>query len=135
MALNNKRLDTPLATSPEARFVSDTIKPKTWQKMTIAEKGAKKTDLIKQGGMNLFLKYKDSISTDATNRREADINKAATSRGMTKSEYERWYKKNEKKPDAPVDGLMIKEACKRGETKGSCSTGQSNRGESLRDNK
>ena len=34
-----------------------------------------------------------------------------------------------------VDGLNIKENYKRGETKGSCSTGQANIGESLRDNK
>lgn len=33
-----------------------------------------------------------------------------------------------------VDDLNIKENYKRGETKGSCSTGQANRGESLRDN-
>jgi hypothetical protein len=92
---------------------NDTIKPKTWQKMTITEKASKKNELLKQGGMPRFLEYKDSISTDATNRREAEINKAASSRGMTRSEYERWYKKNEKKPDVPASGdnaISLKES-------------------------
>lgn len=135
MAINQTRPDTPLAATPEPRFVQDTIKPKTWQKMTVAEKGAKKAELIKKGGMERFLQYKDSVSTDATNRREAEINKAASNKGMTRAEYEKWYKKQSKKPDAPLEGLEISKACKRGETKGSCSTGQSNRGESLKDNR
>lgn len=135
MAINQVRPDTPLANTPEPRFLQDTIKPKTWQKMTIVEKGDKKKELIKQGGMQRFLQYKDSVSTEATNRRDAEINKAASDKGMTIAEYQRWYKKNEKKPDAPVEGLEIGKACKRGETKGSCSTGTSNKGESLKDNR
>jgi hypothetical protein len=134
MAINQVRPDTPLAETPEPRIVQDTIKPKTWQKMTVAEKGAKKIELIKKGGMEQFIKYKDSISTDATNRRDAEINKAAANKGMTKEEYARWYKKNEKKPDQPCGDLDIKGANKRGESKGSCSTGVKNKGESLRDN-
>jgi len=135
MPINQRRPDTPLATSPEPRFVQDTIKPKTWQKMTIEEKGNKKKELIKKGGMERFLQYKDSVSTEATNRRDAEINKAASNKGMTVAEYQRWYKKEAKKPDAPVEGLEIGKACKRGESKGSCSTGRTNKGESLRDTK
>jgi hypothetical protein len=103
MAINQKRPDTPLASTPEPRTVQDTIKPKTWQRMTVAEKGAKKAELIKKGGMELFKKYKDSISTDATNRREAEINKAAASRGMSRDEYAKWYKSNKKKPDVGIE--------------------------------
>lgn len=74
---------------------------KTWQQMSAGEKGAKKKELIEKGGIALFNKYKDSISNEAMNRREADINKAASSRGMTRAEYESWYKKQSKKPDQP----------------------------------
>lgn len=108
-----KRPDTPLAETPEPITVQDTIKPKTWQQMSAGEKGAKKVELVKKGGMNLFLKYKDSISTDATNRREGEINKAASSKGMTRAEYEKWYKKNQKKPDVSPSGdnaISLKEA-------------------------
>jgi hypothetical protein len=133
MPINQVRPDTPLANTPEPRIVQDTIKPKTWQRMTVAEKGAKKAELIKKGGMERFKQYKDSISTDATNRREAEINKAAANKGMTKEEYAKWYKKNEKKPDQPCGDLDIKGANKRGASKGSCSTGVKNKGESLKD--
>ena len=95
-----RRKDTPLAPT-----VVDTVKTqapkKTWQQMSAAEKGNKKKELIAKGGIQNFNKYKDSISTDATNRREAEINKAATNRGMTVAEYQKWYKKNERKPDTP----------------------------------
>jgi len=135
MPINQVRPDTPLAATPEPRFVQDTIKPKTWQKMTVEEKGNKKKELINQGGMERFIKYKDSISTDATNRRNADFAKGAATRGMTTAEYSKYLEKNKNKPDAQPEGLEIGKACKRGATKGSCSTGVSNRGESLRDNK
>lgn len=135
MAINQVRPDTPLADTPQPRFVQDTIKPKTWQRMTVTEKGAKKAELIEKGGMERFKKYKDSISTDATNRREADVDKAAANKGMTRAEYERWYKKNEKKPNSPIEGLEIGKACKRGKTTGSCVTGETYRGQSLKDNK
>jgi len=135
MAINQKRPDTPLAETPEPRFVQDSIKPKTWQQMSVVEKGNKKKELIKSGGIERFIKYKDSVSTEATNRRDAEINKAASNKGMTVAEYQRWYKKNEKKPDQPCGDLDIKGANKRGESKGSCPTGVKNRGESLRDNR
>ncbi len=108
--------------------------PVTWQQMTQAQKAAVKKALVDKGGYPLFQKYKDSISTDATNRREADIDKAAASKGMTRAEYERWYKNNKKKPDQPCGNLNVKGANKRGEDKGSCTTGDTNRGESLKDN-
>jgi hypothetical protein len=87
----------------KAQDGATTTPKKTWQQMTAGEKGAKKVELIKQGGMELFKKYKDSISTDATNRREAEINKAAASRGMSRDEYAKWYKSNKNKPDVGIE--------------------------------
>jgi len=107
----------------------------TWQQMTQLQRAAKKAELIKQGGFERFQKYKDSISADATNKREADFAKSAAIRGMTVDEYRKHIKKNARKPDAQLPGLEIDKACKRGKTTGSCSTGESNRGESLRDTK
>lgn len=77
------------------------VKKPTWQQMTQAEKAAKKTELVTKGGFQRFKQYKDSISAEATNRREAEINKAASNKGMTRAEYEKWYKKQSKKPDVP----------------------------------
>jgi hypothetical protein len=111
------------------------VKKPTWQQMTQPQRAAKKAELIKQGGFERFQKYKDSISTDATNKREADFAKSAAIRGMTVDEYRKHIKKNARKPDAQLPGLEIDKACKRGKTTGSCSTGESNRGESLRDTK
>jgi hypothetical protein len=85
--------------SPLKQTVQDT--KKTWQQMSAGEKGAKKKELISKGGIALFSKYKDSISADAMGRRDAEINKAASSRGMSKEEYQNWYSKNKKTADVP----------------------------------
>jgi hypothetical protein len=55
--------------------------------------------------------------------------------GYNPQEYYNMVAKFNSQPDVQLDGLMINEANKRGASKGSCSTGQSNRGESLRDNR
>lgn len=107
--------------------------PVTWQQMTQAQKAAVKKALVDKGGYQLFQTYKDSVSTDATNRREADFAKAAAQRGMTTAEYSKYLAKNAKKPDAQPDGLEIGKCNKRGEKKGSCSTGATMGGDSLRD--
>jgi hypothetical protein len=101
---------------------------KRWEDFT-----GKKAELIKQGGFERFKQYKDSISTDATNRREADFAKAAANRGMTTAEYSKYLVKNAKKPDAQPDGLEVGKACKRGDTKGSCVDGGTRGGDSLKD--
>jgi hypothetical protein len=106
---------------------------KPWQRMTLEEKSAKKKELIKQGGMERFTQYKDSVSTSAEERRNAAFAKGAAMRGMTTAEYSKYLKRSNRRPDAPLEGLETSKACKRGDTKGSCSTGTSNRGESLRD--
>jgi hypothetical protein len=126
-------LGTLGAQGQEAPKTTQASNPITWQQMTQAQKAAKKAELIKQGGFERFKQYKDSISTDATNRREADFAKAAANRGMTTAEYSKYLVKNAKKPDAQPDGLEVGKACKRGEKKGSCSTGATMGGDSLRD--
>ena len=106
-----------------------TVKKPTWQQMTQAQRAAIKTEL----GPEKFKTYKDSVSTEATNRRDAEINKAASNKGMTVAEYQRWYKKNEKKPDAVKKDLT--NCTKRTDEKGSCTTGDTGGGQSTKDNK
>jgi hypothetical protein len=117
----------------EAPKTVQNTNPITWQQMTQPQKAAVKTALVAKGGLQLFLKYKDSISTDATNRREGEINRAASEMGMTRAKYEKWYEKQKRKPNQPCGDLNISGANKRGEKKGSCSTGQSMGGDSLKD--
>jgi hypothetical protein len=113
---------------------TDPVKKPTWQQMTQAQKAAKKTELIAKGGFEMFKKYKDSISAEATNRREAEINKAASNKGMTRAEYEKWYKNQSKKPDVPsTDQSGVKGANKRTRDRGTCNTKTTIPGESLRD--
>lgn len=76
------------------------VKKPTWQEMTQAERAAIKTNL----GPEKFKKYKDSVSTDATNRRETILNRNAAARGMTRAEVQAQQKKDKKKPDAPLEG-------------------------------
>ena len=116
MAINQRRPDTPLANSPEPRFVQDTIKPKV---MSYAEKRAAQ-EVVKQ-------KNREA--------RENVLNRNAAARGMTREEVRAQQEKDKNKPDVQQEGLQIGKACKRGATKGSCSTGVSNKGESLRDTK
>ena len=107
--------------------------PITWQQMTQAQKAAVKKALVDKGGYQLFQTYKDSVSTDATNRRDAAFAKGAAIRGMTTAEYSKYLEKNKNKPDAQPDGLEVGKCNKRGDTKGSCISGQTYKGDSLRD--
>lgn len=116
MPINQTRPDTPLAATPEPRFVQDTIKPKV---MTYAEKRAAQ-EIIKEKNRQA---------------RENILNRNAAARGMTREEVRAQQEKDKNKPNAQLEGLEIGKACKRGATKGSCSTGVSNKGESLRDTK
>jgi hypothetical protein len=75
---------------------------KTWQQMSAAEKGAKKQELVKKGGMPRFTQYKDSISKDATKRINSEFEKNASNRGMTVDQLRREGKRG----DVGLDGLM-----------------------------
>jgi hypothetical protein len=78
-----------------------TVKKPTWQKMTPAQRAAIKAEL----GPEKFKKYKDSVSTDATNRREDILNRNAAARGMTREQVRAQQEKAKKKPDACLPGL------------------------------
>ena len=128
MALN-RRPDTPLAATPEPRFkvVNDSIKPKqSWQQMSVVEKGNKKKELIAKGGIERFQEYKDSISKDATDRVNKQFEKNAAVRGMTVEQLRQSNKKDSKKSDVGVEGLVgekntksaIKSPCKGGASTG-----------------
>ena len=92
MPILTNRPDTPLAATPDP--------PKTWQQMSQAERGAKKTELIKKGGMERFSQYKDSVSTDASNRMNKAFEKNAATRGMTIDQL----RADNKKPNIPMSG-------------------------------
>ena len=87
--------DTNLSTN-------DTIKTKkTWQQMSQTEKGIKRQELIKSGGMAKFFQYKDSISEDASDRVNKNFEKNAATRGMTVDQLRKSNIKDSKKPDVP----------------------------------
>ena len=96
-----------------------------------------------QTGVNLTPQQKraqlDSIAAvrraEIVRKKDSILNRNAAARGMTREEVRAQQKKDARKPDATLPGLQTDEACKRGKTTGSCSTGQSNKGESLRDTK
>jgi len=96
---------------------------KTWQQMSQGEKGAKKQELIGKGGIERFNKYKDSVSTDATNRVNAAFEKNAAVRGMTVDQL----RKDNKKPNISIEGLndgkSEKSSSKGGPAKAPCKGG------------
>lgn len=81
----------------------------------------------------------DSIAAvrraDIVRKKDSILNRNAAARGMTREQVRAQQEADKKKPNAPLPGLQTKEACKRGESKGSCATGQTNKGESLKDTK
>jgi hypothetical protein len=97
--------------------------------MTPQQKRAKLDSIASSRRANIVRK-KDSIvnrSFNATNFNRDNP--------MTKEEYSKAASQAAKTKTIEVDGKNIGSSYKRGKTKGSCSTGSSNRGESLKDNK
>lgn len=71
---------------------------------------------------------------EISGKKREDFLKTMAAAGFTDEEqYKKYLAKNAKKKDVGLDGLEIGKACKRGETKGSCSTGQTMGGDSLKD--
>lgn len=71
---------------------------------------------------------------EITGKKRQDFLRTMAAAGFTDEEqYKKYLAKNAKKKDVGLDGLEIGKACKRGETKGSCSTGDTMGGDSLRD--
>ncbi len=107
-----------------------TVKKPTWQKMTQAQRAAIKTQL----GPEKFKIYKDSVSEDATNRREVILNRNANARGMTREQVRAQQEKDKKKPDAVKEDLI--DCTKRTKKTGSCTDPNAQGGgDSTKDNK
>jgi hypothetical protein len=66
-------------------------------------------------------------------KREDFLRNMAAAGFTDEEEYKKYLAKNAKKKDAGLDGLEVNKACKRGDKKGSCSTGQTMGGDSLKD--
>jgi hypothetical protein len=106
--------------TPEvAATEQDTVKKKVMVKVPRAE-----LERIAKIKRDEIIRKKDSI-----------INRNLNATGLTREQYRKKQVLDSKKPDCKVDGLQVGSANKRGETKGSCSTGESNKGESLKDTK
>ena len=107
-----KRPDTPLATT-----VGDSIKPK------------KVSDYMIKREAQQRIKEKNIQARDSV------LNRQAMAQGKTRIEMQKSQESDKNKKDACLPGLNVGGANKRGSSKGSCSTGVSNKGESLKDTK
>lgn len=67
--------------------------------------------------------------------RENVLNRNAAAKGMTRDEVRSQQASDKKKPDAVSCDLNVGGANKRGKDKGSCTTGQTAKGQSLKDTK
>jgi hypothetical protein len=73
---------------------------------------------------------------EISGKKRQDFLRNMAAAGFTDEElYKAYLKKLARKPDAALPGLETDKACKRGEKKGSCSTGQTMGGDSLKDTK
>jgi len=109
------------AQGQEAPKPTDSIKPLTQRELNIQKREeAKKKREIHMSQVNA--------------ERKARIdNWIADHPGKDEKDYWDWQEDRQKGPDAQPDGLEVGKACKRGDTKGSCSTGATMGGDSLRD--
>lgn len=72
---------------------------------------------------------------EISGKKRQDFLRTMAAAGFTdEKKYTEYLAKNAKKKNVGLDGLEVGKACKRGEDKGSCATGDTNRGESLKDN-
>lgn len=71
---------------------------------------------------------------EISGKKREDFLRTMAAAGFTDEEqYKKYLAKNAKKADVGLDGLEIGKCNKRGEKKGSCSTGQTMGGDSLKD--
>ncbi len=68
-------------------------------------------------------------------KREIFLRNMAAAGFTDEEQYKKYLANLASKPDAGLDGLQVGSANKRGEDKGSCTTGQTAKGQSLRDTK
>jgi hypothetical protein len=81
----------------------------------------------------------DSIAAvrraDIVRKKDSILDRNAAAKGMTREEVRAQQEKDKKKPNVSLPGLQTDRANKRGRTTGSCSTGEANKGECLKDTK
>ena len=94
-----------------------------------AQEGATMSPYMQKRAAQQLVKEKNIRARDSI------LNRNANAKGMTRAEVQAQQERDKNKPDVQQEGLQIGKACKRGDTKGSCSTGESNKGESLKDTK
>ena len=71
---------------------------------------------------------------EISGKKREDFLRTMAAAGFTdEEEYKRYLKKLARKPEVGLDGLQTDKACKRSDKKGSCSTGQTMGGDSLKD--
>lgn len=119
-----KKILVKKVSEPDVNQVSqDSIKKKIMVKILTPQEKRAEVQKVAQFKRDEIIRKKDSI-----------INRNLASTGLTKDEYRAKQASDAKKPDCAISGLQVGNANKRGETKGSCATGASNKGESLKDN-
>ncbi len=114
-------LGTLGAQGQEAPKPTDSIKPLTQRELNIQKREeAKKKREIHMSQVNAKLKARID-------------NWIVANPGSDEKDYWDWQADRQKGPDAQPDGLEVGKACKRGDRKGSCSTGATMGGDSLKD--
>ena len=119
-----KKILVKKVSEPDVNQVSqDSIKKKIMVKALNPQEKRAELQKVAQFKRDEIVRKKDSI-----------INRNLAATGLSREQYKAKQVSDAKKPDACLPGLNIGSANKRGETKGSCTTGESNKGESLKDN-
>lgn len=101
----------------------DSVKKKVMVKISPQEKRA---EMEKQAQIK---------RDDIVRKKDSIINRNLNATGLTREQYRAKQIADAKKPDAQLDGLNTADCNKRGEKKGSCSTGATMGGDSLKDTK
>ena len=94
-----------------------------------------------QAGVKLSPQQKraqmDSIASvkraEIVRKKDSILNRQAAAKGMTREQQRAQQVADKKKPDATLEGLQTTKANKRCDTKGSCTTGATMGGDSLKD--
>lgn len=94
-----------------------------------------------QAGVKLSPQQKraqmDSVASvkraEIVRKKDSILNRQAAAKGMTREQQRAQQLADKKKPDAKLDGLQTSKANKRCDTKGSCTTGATMGGDSLKD--
>jgi hypothetical protein len=115
-----KRPDTPLATSPTPKYAVSRDSVKKAQIPGRVTPEQREAARLKR--------------EEITRKKDSILNRNAAAKGMTREQVRAQQERDKKKPDAALPGLETDKANKRGKSKGSCTTGQTNKGECLKDN-